>query len=319
MPAEAGWNNFAEIREAMCDALHLCAKGHHTGIVIDFTGTVLTDSSALVSLARTCTRAELMRCPMRIVIPAMSVQLRHVLHSIGLGSVLPMFGNVHAAVSAAGPSPMKTDAGEIQRVLDALRLLRLTAGEPSSAGTQPESAPGGTSKKATGEVPDERPGKQDLRVEVAEHYGDGDGPLHLRLIGALNRASIRHVGDALTSLVDRSLHHLRVDTSATCGICDIMPVLLGVRWRVAANGGCLHLPSPPDWLSRMVRREGLRTAFAPCTSCASLRRTNVTLDVGTRCLVLPEMITESGGVRLGDGLVLPKLAHLPQRPAAGSI
>lgn len=317
LPAETGWNNFAEIRESMCDALHLCANGHHTGVVIDFTGTVLSDSSALVSLARTCTRAELMSCPMRVVIPTTSAQLRHILHTIGLSSVLPTYGNVRAAVSAAGPLSMKTDAAEMQRVLDALRLLRLTAGEPSSPydaprDTQPESAPGKTSKKAMGDIPEEVPGKQDLRLEVAEH--SGNGPLCLRLVGVLTRESVRRVGDALTSLVDSSLHHLRVDTSATSGVRDVLPVLLGIRWRVAANSGCLHLPSPPEWLSRMVRREGLRRAFVPCASCDSLRSTNVTLDVDSRYLVLPEMIAEPGGVRLGAGLVIPGLAQLPPAP-----
>ncbi len=253
MPGQAGWGNYPDIREAMCGGLRTCAQQQRTGVVVDFTGTVLTDSSALVSLARTGTRAGLLNYPIRLVVPNLSVHLRHVLDSIGLAAALPVFSSVHCAVSTARPPTPPADPAVMQHALHALQKLRLTTTEPASL-LGPPIAP----------LPDNTASNQDLIISMASAKVR---PLRLRLEGALTHGNIRHLGDALTSLIDRSLHHLRIESWPTSGQVEVLPVLLGIRWRAATNGGCLHLPSPPDWLRHLLHREELLQTFTPCATC----------------------------------------------------
>ena len=43
-------------------------------------------------------------------------------------------------------------------------------------------------------------------------------------------------------------------------------MLLGIRWRVAAEGGCLSLPGLPARLREIIDREGLGSVFTACRS-----------------------------------------------------
>jgi anti-anti-sigma regulatory factor len=253
LPRRIGWDNYAEIRETLCAGLRSCVQQRRTGLVVDLTGATLSDSSALVLLIRTATRAGLHHYPMRLVVPTLSVQLRQVLHTLGLAAALPLFPSVHCAVSDPSPS-LPADPVVLQHALRALQDLRLADKEPGSLLVPPAEP-----------EPDRSHGDQGLIITVTSPDAR---PLRLELGGTLTHGSMGHLGNVLTAFVDRSLHHLRIDSWPASGHAGVLPVLLGIRWRVAPGGGCLHLPAPPDWLRHLLHREGFRKTFSACAACA---------------------------------------------------
>jgi len=253
MPRRVAWSNYAEIREAMCDGLHACVQEHRTGIVVDLTGTALDDSSALVLLIRAGTRMGLLGYPMRLVVPNLSVQLRQVLHNLGIAAALPVFSSVHCAVAASLPTTAPADPAVLQHALQARQGVHQTADEPDSPrGPAAALLPSGDSSE------------QDLLIKVTS---PDTKPLRLELGGTLTHGNIGHLGNVLTSFVDRSLHHLRIDSWPDTGHAGVLPILLGIRWRVIEVGGCLQLPGPPEWLRHFLRREGFLQTFTSCATC----------------------------------------------------
>ncbi|MWA01783.1 hypothetical protein F8568_015660 [Actinomadura sp. LD22] len=256
LPAQVSWRNYAGIREGVCRALALAAgelapdrpsaqdrpaARSRKGVVVDFGDSVLLDASGLVLLARTETRAQLLGCPLRAVVPATAAPVRRALHLTGLSSLVPVFEDV-AEATAAPVVPGATAAVDAGHVLDAIRALH-----PADAGLAPTPSA----------VPPE------LLITTAE-AGDGDHTV-VQLSGVLDPVTVRRLGETLTSLVEGDLRHLMVRMGDRLGVrCDPLPVLLGIRWRVAAEGGCLSLPGLPARLREIIDREGLGSAFTAC-------------------------------------------------------
>ncbi|MCP9948541.1 STAS domain-containing protein [Actinomadura madurae] len=96
--------------------------------------------------------------------------------------------------------------------------------------------------------------------------GDGDHTV-VHLSGMLDEATVPRLGETLTTLVEGNLRHLMVRMHDRLGVrCDPLPILLGIRWRVAAEGGCLALPALPARLREIIDREGLGSVFTGCRS-----------------------------------------------------
>jgi hypothetical protein len=96
--------------------------------------------------------------------------------------------------------------------------------------------------------------------------GDGDHTV-VHLSGVLDEVTVPRLGETLTTLVEGNLRHLMVRMHERLGIrCDPLPILLGIRWRVAAEGGCLALPALPVRLREIIDREGLGSVFTGCRS-----------------------------------------------------
>ncbi|WP_165967065.1 STAS domain-containing protein, partial [Actinomadura sp. 7K507] len=96
--------------------------------------------------------------------------------------------------------------------------------------------------------------------------GDGDHTV-VHLSGVLDDVTVPRLGDTLTRLVEGNLRHLMVRMHDRLGVrSDPLPILLGIRWRVAAEGGCLALPALPAKLRRIIDREGLGSVFTGCRS-----------------------------------------------------
>jgi anti-anti-sigma regulatory factor len=253
LPAQISWRNYAGIREGVCRALSPAAGAlapgdpaaarPRRGVVVDFGDSVLLDASGLVLLARTETRARLLGCPLRAVVPAMAAPVRRALHLTGLSRLVPVFEDVAQATAAPVP-PGSTAEVDTGHVLDAIRALH-----PADAGlapTPPATAP-------------------ELLITTAE-AGDGDHTV-VNLSGVLDPITVRRLGETLTSLVEGNLRHLVVRMGDRLGLrCDPLPVLLGIRWRVAAEGGCLSLPRLPSRLREIIDREGLGSVFTACRS-----------------------------------------------------
>ncbi|MEU9025885.1 STAS domain-containing protein [Actinomadura sp. NPDC048394] len=255
LPAQVSWRNYAGIREGVCRALALAAgelapdrpaaarpaARPRKGVVVDFGDSVLLDASGLVLLARTETRAQLLGCPLRAVVPATAAPVRRALHLTGLSSLVPVFEDV-AEATAAPVAPGGTATVDTGHVLDAIRALH--PADPGLAPT-PSAAP------------------PELLITTAE-AGDGDHTV-VELSGVLDPVTVRRLGETLTSLVEGDLRHLMVRMGDRLGVrCDPLPVLLGIRWRVAAEGGCLSLPGLPARLREIIDREGLGSVFTAC-------------------------------------------------------
>ncbi|WP_131739947.1 hypothetical protein [Actinomadura roseirufa] len=249
LPAQVGRQNYAGIRTGVCRALALAARPagaarRPKGVVVDFGDSILLDASGLVLLARAETRARDLGCPLRAVVPVMAAPVRCALHATGLSRLVPVFPDVAAATAA--PLPDGTPAGaDTTHVLDALRL-------PHPDG--PETA----ARLATGPAP-----AGTLAITTSE-AGDGDHTV-VHLSGVLDQTTVRRLGETLTTLVEGNLRHLMVRMGDRLGLrCDPLPILLGIRWRVAAEGGCLSLPGLPARLREAIDREGLGAAFTAC-------------------------------------------------------
>ncbi|MDL4817593.1 STAS domain-containing protein [Actinomadura opuntiae] len=253
MPAQISWHNYAGIREGVCRALSAAggalapdaavAAVPRRGVVVDFGDSILLDASGLVLLARTETRARLLGCPLRAVVPATAAPVRRALHLTGLSSLVPVFEDVAQATAAPAP-PARTADVDTGHVLDAIRALH-----PADAGFA--AAPSAAAP--------------DLLITTAE-AGDGDHTV-VHLSGVLDHITVRRLGETLTSLVEGNLRHLMVRMGDRVGVrCDPLPVLLGIRWRVAAEGGCLSLPGLPGRLREIIDREGLGSVFTACRS-----------------------------------------------------
>ncbi|WP_433248980.1 STAS domain-containing protein [Actinomadura nitritigenes] len=258
LPAQISWRNYAGIREGVSRALavaagelapdrpapdRLAAGRPRKGVVVDFGDSILLDASGLVLLARTETRAQLLGCPLRAVVPATAAPVRRALHLTGLSSLVPVFEDV-AQATAAPVVPGETATVDTGHVLDAIRALH-----PADAGLAP--------------TPSAAP--PELLITTAE-AGDGDHTV-VHLSGVLDPVTVRRLGETLTSLVEGDLRHLMVRMGDRLGVrCDPLPVLLGIRWRVAAEGGCLSLPGLPARLREIIDREGLGSVFSACRS-----------------------------------------------------
>ena len=94
--------------------------------------------------------------------------------------------------------------------------------------------------------------------------GDGDHTV-VHLSGTLDEVTMPRLGETLTTMVEKDQRHLMVRMHERLGIrCDPLPILLGIRWRVAAEGGCLSLPAIPARLREIIDREGLGSVFTGC-------------------------------------------------------
>ncbi|TDB94646.1 STAS domain-containing protein [Actinomadura sp. 7K534] len=239
MPAQISWQNYAGIREEVSKALSL-AGGTRGGVVVDFGDAVLLDAAGLVLLARAETRARLLGCPLRTVVPEPSAHVRRALQLTGLSRLVP----VHADVAAATAAPVPARAArrvETTHVLDAIRALH-----PGDAGLTPTP-----------------PAPSELMITTTA-AGDGDHTV-VHLAGVLDEVTVPRLGDTLTELVEGNLRHLMVRMHDRLGVrSDPLPILLGIRWRVAAEGGCLSLPALPAKLRRVIDREGLGSVFTGC-------------------------------------------------------
>ncbi|MBT2212791.1 STAS domain-containing protein [Actinomadura sp. NEAU-AAG7] len=251
LPAQVSWQNYAGIREGVCRALAPAARTAGTGrrragVVVDFGESVLLDASGLVLLARTETRAQLLGCPLRAVVPAVDGPVRRALRLTGLDRIVPVYPDVAAATAAPPPdgSPAAVDTAH---VLDAIRAMH-----PGDGDLPPAPAPA-----------------SELTITTTG-AGDGDHTV-VHLSGVLDQITVRRLGAALTTLVEGDLRHLMVRMHDRLGLrCDPLPVLLGIRWRVAAEGGCLSLPALPARLREIIDREGLGSAFTACRGGTAL-------------------------------------------------
>ncbi|HEY8478523.1 MAG TPA: STAS domain-containing protein [Spirillospora sp.] len=254
MPAQISWQNYAAIREEVGKALSAACESRggrpgraRGGVIVDFGDTVLLDASGLVLLARAQTRARLLGRPLRAVVPAVSGHVLRALRLTGLSELVPVFDDVETAAAAsvtAMPARTADDAG-VAHVLDAIRALH-----PGDAGLTP--------------MP---PAPSELLITTT---ATGDGHTVVHLSGVLDEVTVPRLGDTLTGLVEGNLRHLMVRMHDRLGVrCDPLPVLLGIRWRVAADGGCLSLPAVPAKLRRVIDREGLGPAFAGCRSAGA--------------------------------------------------
>ncbi|MEU8125569.1 STAS domain-containing protein [Spirillospora sp. NPDC049024] len=244
LPAQISWRNYAGIREEVSKALSLaCAGGtRRGGVVVDFGDAVLLDAAGLVLLARAETRAELLGCPLRAVVPALSAHVRRALHLTGLDRLVPVFADVAAATAAPLPEPAPGEV-DTTHVLDAIRALL-----PGDAGLTPTP-----------------PAPSELMITTTA-AGDGDHTV-VHLSGTLDEATVPRLGETLTRLVEGDERHLMVRMHDRLGVrCDPLPILLGIRWRVAAEGGCLALPAAPAKLREVIDREGLASVFTGCRS-----------------------------------------------------
>ncbi|TDC77061.1 STAS domain-containing protein, partial [Actinomadura sp. 7K507] len=136
LPAQISWQNYAGIREGVSKALSLASAGTapgtgRGGVVVDFGDAVLLDAAGLVLLARAETRAQLLGCPLRAVVPALSAHVRRALQLTGLSRLVPVFADVASATAAPVPGG---EAGNVDTtyVLDAIRALH-----PGDAGLTP--------------------------------------------------------------------------------------------------------------------------------------------------------------------------------------
>ncbi|WP_141584674.1 STAS domain-containing protein [Actinomadura sp. WMMA1423] len=244
LPTQISWQNYAGIREEVSRALSLaCAGGtRRGGVVVDFGDAVLLDAAGLVLLARAETRAQLLGCPLRAVVPALSAHVRRALHLTGLDRLVPVFADVGSATDAPVPEPVPGEV-DTTHVLDAIRALH-----PGDAGLTPTP-----------------PAPSELMITTSE-AGDGDHTV-VDLSGTLDEVTVPRLGETLTTLVEGDMRHLMVRMHHRLGVrCDPLPILLGIRWRVAADGGCLALPAVPAKLREVIDREGLASVFTGCRS-----------------------------------------------------
>ncbi|MFI0412486.1 STAS domain-containing protein [Actinomadura sp. 3N508] len=252
LPAQISWQNYAGIREGVSKALSLAAGaapprgrrrgGLRGGVVVDFGDAVLLDAAGLVLLARAETRAQLLGCTLRAVVPEPSAHVRRALQLTGLARLVPMFPDVASATATPVPDGGGTDV-DTTHVLDAIRALH-----PGDAGLAPNP-----------------PAPSELMITTTA-AGDGDHTV-VHLSGVLDEITVPRLGDTLTKLVEGNLRHLMVRMHDRLGIrCDPLPILLGIRWRVAADGGCLALPALPARLREIIDREGLGSVFTGCRS-----------------------------------------------------
>ncbi|XVQ16294.1 STAS domain-containing protein [Spirillospora sp. CA-255316] len=259
MPPETGWHNYSAIREVLCEALTTSSVRGRAGLVVDFGDTVLLDAAGLVLLARTQTRAHLLGRELRVVAPPSALRTRHALEITGLAGLVEVhpdlasatsappskaqrrrFGTgaaASASVSAHGPAGAGVTAAA--RVLDAIRALypddtRLSTYLP------------------------------DAELTLTTVAADDDHVL-VEVGGVLDDVTVSRLGEALTTMIEKNTHHLRVRMHDRIRVrCDPFPVLLGIRWRASAEGGCLSLVNLPPRLRQIVDREGLRSAFESC-------------------------------------------------------
>ena len=243
MPAQLSWQNYAGIREGVSRALSLAAAARpRGGVVVDLGDAVLLDAAGLVLLARADIRARLLGCALRAVVPEASAHVRRALHITGLARLVPVFPDVAAATAAPLPARGADDV-DTSHVLDAIRALH-----PGDAGLAPD-----------------QPAPSELTITTTA-AGDGDHTV-VHLSGVLDEVTVPRLGETLTSLVEDDTRHLTVRMHERLGVrCDPLPILLGIRWRVAADGGCLSLPALPGRLREVIDREGLGSVFAGCRS-----------------------------------------------------
>ncbi|TDD13514.1 STAS domain-containing protein [Actinomadura sp. KC06] len=263
LPAQISWQNYAGIREGVSKALSLAAAagpprgrrrvpgvsgvpggpgGPRGGVVVDFGDAVLLDAAGLVLLARAETRAQLLGCALRAVVPEPSVHVRRALRLTGLARLVPVFPDIASATAAPAPDGGAGDV-DTTHVLDAIRALH-----PGDAGLAPNP-----------------PAPSELMITTTA-AGDGDHTV-VHLSGVLDEITVPRLGETLTKLVEGNLRHLMVRMHDRLGVrCDPLPILLGIRWRVAADGGCLALPALPARLREIIDREGLGSVFTGCRS-----------------------------------------------------
>lgn len=110
------------------------ARDAARGVVVDFGDAVLLDAAGLVLLARAETRARLLGCTLRAVVPALSAHVRRALHLTGLARLVPVFADVASATAAPVPAGAGGEA-DTTHVLDAIRALH--PGTPGSPRRRP--------------------------------------------------------------------------------------------------------------------------------------------------------------------------------------
>jgi anti-anti-sigma factor len=180
---------------------------------------------------------------MRAVVPPRAPRLRRALDLTGLAGLVPLYPDLSAATSAPPPRVHRRrhDTPDGTRVIDAIRALypgdtRLSLYRPDAELTI-----------TTAPVPDD------------EH-------VLVRVSGVLDETTVSRLGETLTTMIEeKRVHHLLVRMHDRIRVrCDPFPVLLGIRWRAHAEGGCLSLVNVPQRLRQIIEREGLWSAFESC-------------------------------------------------------
>ncbi|GAA3932214.1 hypothetical protein GCM10023085_11930 [Actinomadura viridis] len=239
LPPRTGWHNYTAIREALYEALTVPSARGHAGLVVDFGETVLMDASGLVLLARAQARARLLGRTLRLVVPPSDGRLRDALDATGLGGLVQVHPDIEAAV-ATPPRvvrPRDAAAPDPAQVLDAIRALH------------PEDV------RLSRCLPD-------AELTITTAYPPGDDHVLVHVGGVLDQITVSRLGEALTTMIEKDAVHLRVLTHDLIRVrCDPLPVLLGIRWRACAEGGCLSLANLPPRLRQIIDREGLGPAF----------------------------------------------------------
>lgn len=242
LPQITGWHGYAATRAALARALASAADTRSAGVIVDLTNTILVDTSGLVLLACLHARAACSGTAIRLVVPTMCLPVRHVLRTTGLAGLMQVFPCLEGAMSAPPEARRPDPPSATQRVLDRIHALRTSGPEP--------------------------PGREDLhrdRPRLAITLKAELDHMRVTLSGALDPMTIKRVGEMLTSLADMNMHHLVLvlpEEQPVRG--DFLPMLLGIRWRVAAQGGCLTVPVMPVRLRHFLHREGLEHIFGPC-------------------------------------------------------
>jgi anti-anti-sigma regulatory factor len=221
------------------------------GLVVDFGDTALPDAAGAVLLARTQTRAQLLGRELRVVAPPSALRTRHVLEITGLAELVEVHPDLASATSAPPPRVRRRRSGTAAatsahgpagatRVLEAIRALY----------------PGDTHLSTY--LPD-------AELTLATVAAADDDHVLVEVGGVLDEVTVSRLGEALTAMIEKNTHHLRVRMHDRIRVrCDPFPVLLGIRWRATAEGGCLSLVNLPPRLRQIVDREGLRSAFESC-------------------------------------------------------
>lgn len=257
LPAHTGWQQLPGIRRDLDRAVRAHLRSRCRGVIVDHSGVLAVDDAVFAALVRAYVYTHTLGHPLRLVIPPGRRQLQHIAHSIGLSAILGIYPCLQAAVLGAPAFPAKVHPARIQPVVEALRHLSWRAHGPSL----PQASPIHADLSAKPFPP------ADLTVSV-DPAESGDGA-RISAHGAFTRAGVQRLAEVLTSLVDRNIPHLCLEAIGPSQGGDLLPVLMAVRWRTVALHGCLHLPDPPQWIHRLLTREGLLHSFGPCAECSS--------------------------------------------------
>jgi hypothetical protein len=257
LPSHTGWQQLPGIRRDLDRAVRAHLRSRCRGVIVDHSSVLALDDAVFVALVRAYVHTHTLGHPLRLVIPPGRRQLQHIVHNIGLSTILGVYPCLQAAVLGAPAFPTKVHPARIQPVVEALRQLSWRAHGLSLPQTSPIHA-----DLSAKHFP---PADLTVTVDPAE----ARDRVRISAHGAFTLAGVRRLAEVLTSLVDRNVPHLRLEAIGPSQGGDLLPVLMAIRWRTVALQGCLHLPDPPQWIHRILTREGLLQSFGPCADCSS--------------------------------------------------